>query len=51
MVKLQLYFVTVTVSPREKDPVRIARRYEDDLRINRLIEESRSKWDRNFLIR
>ena len=49
MVKLHLYFVTVTISSREKDPVRIARRYEDDLRINRIIEESRSKWDEHFL--
>lgn len=50
MVKLHLYFVTVTISPRENDPVRTAKHYEDDQRINRILEETRSKWDHHFMI-
>ncbi|HEX7064883.1 MAG TPA: hypothetical protein VF199_07425 [Bacillales bacterium] len=48
MLKLHLFFITLSISTRKQEPSRVAKRYENDLRIRRLIEENHRKYHDHF---
>jgi hypothetical protein len=43
MVKFDLFSFTVSISRKQPGSTRLAKRYEDNLRINHLIEENKRK--------
>lgn len=49
MIKLHLFFITVSIDRRKRGAEQAARHYEDHLRINQLVEETHRKRDRYFM--
>ncbi|HET7580904.1 MAG TPA: hypothetical protein VFK33_16615 [Bacillales bacterium] len=45
MLRIHLPMITVSVSVRKRKPVSIDERYEDRMRVDRLVEETRRKRD------
>ena len=48
MVKFDLFSFTVSISRKQQGSTKFAKRYEDNLRINRLIEENKRKQDEHI---
>ncbi|HET7577692.1 MAG TPA: hypothetical protein VFK33_00305 [Bacillales bacterium] len=46
MLKLHLFFVTLSISAERRRSPRFAQNYEDDLRIRRLVEDNQRKRDK-----
>lgn len=49
MLKLHLFLYTISISVERRWPTSFAQKYEDDLRIQRLIEENEKKRDKMHL--
>lgn len=48
MVKFDLFSFSVSISRKQEESTRFAKRYEDSLRINHLIEENKRKQDEHM---
>lgn len=48
LLKVNLHLVTVSISVRKAEPKSIAKRYENQMRIERLVEETKRKQDEHF---
>lgn len=48
MVKINLFLITVSLSVRKREAVSFAQRYEDNIRINRLVDDVKRKRDEHM---
>lgn len=45
MVKINLFLITVSLSVRKRESLSFAKRYEDHVRINRLVDDIKRRRD------